>query len=143
MEKLSIFKTEDPEEFNKIIEIRKAVFVKEQNVPEELEIDGLDNEAEHFIMYLGEKPIGCARIRKNKYAKLERIAVLKEYRGKGYGKKLTQYLIDYCKEQNFKKIVIHSQIYVIDFYKKFGFEPVGKVFFEAGIKHRKMVLKLS
>lgn len=131
-------------EIDKAINIRKIVFVKEQKVPYEIEIDGLDPESKHFLAYYNNKPIGCARIRRNKTtAKLERIAILKEYRCKGYGTKLTNFLIEYCKTQDVEKISMHAQIQVIDFYKKFGFKTQGKMFLEANIKHKEMHLDLS
>lgn len=132
------------EELEQTINIRKKVFIKEQNVPFDIEIDGLDKESKHFIAYLNDEPIGCARIRTNKkYAKLERIAIVKEQRGKGFGTKLTNFLIDYCKKQNFDEIILHSQKYVIDFYKKFGFKTRGKTFLEADIEHKEMHLEIS
>ncbi len=139
MDNLVIKKVKSKSDLNKEIKIRNEVFIKEQRVPINLEIDGLDNESEHFLAFLNNKPIGCARIRYNKnYAKLERIAILKIFRKKGFGKKLTQFLIDYCKEKNVSKIYIHSQLYVSDFYKKFDFKTIGNIFFEAGIEHVKM-----
>jgi predicted GNAT family N-acyltransferase len=139
---LVIKKVENQNEFNQIMEIRKKVFVEEQNVDLNIEIDGFDKLAKHFIVILDNIPIGCARIRSNNIAKLERIAIIKEYRGSGYGKILTNYLIDYCKKNNYKEICIHSQIYVSDFYKKHGFIIRGKPFFEAEIKHIEMYMKI-
>ncbi len=143
MDKLKIRKVKNKSELNKTFEIRTTVFIEEQNVLPELELDGLDSEAEHFIVYLNHKPIGCARIRKNKdFVKLERIAIIKEYRCRGFGKKLTNFLVDYCKQNNYNKIKLHSQIYISDFYKKLGFKLVGKKFFEAGIEHIEMWMNI-
>jgi len=142
--KLKIRKVKNKSELDETFEIRKTVFVEEQNVPVELEIDGLDQEAEHFIAYINKKPIGCARIRiKNNFAKLERIAIIGEYRNKGFGKQLTKFLIDYCKQKKFDEIRLHSQIYVSDFYKKLGFKFVGENFFEAGIEHVEMYMEIN
>ena len=143
MKKLEIKKVKNKKEYDETIKIRKTVFVNEQDVPEDLEIDGLDQEAEHFIAYFRNRPVGCARIRTIKgYAKLERIAISTGYRGKGFGKELTNFLIDYCKKRGFSEMHLHSQTYVSDFYKKLGFKPVGKKFFEAGIEHIEMVVRL-
>lgn len=141
--KLKIRKVKNKSKLDKAFEIRTTVFVEEQNVPIELEIDGLDPEAEHFIAYLNGKPIGCARIRiKNNFAKLERIAIIREHRNKGFGKQLTKFLIDYCKQKKLDEIRLHSQIYVSDFYKKLGFKQFGENFFEAGIEHVEMWMKI-
>lgn len=132
------------EELEEAINIRKIVFIKEQKVPLDIEIDGLDSESEHFLAYLDDKPIGCGRVRtNNNYAKLERIAILKEFRGKGFGKELTNFLIDYCKKKNVKRIILHSQSHVVDFYKKFGFKIAGRPFFEANIEHLEMYLNID
>jgi cystathionine beta-lyase len=116
--------------------IRRTVFVTEQHVPEDLEFDGLDNDAIHFIIYYNNTPIGCARLRiYEDTAKLERIAILKKYRGNGYGTRLTEYLIEYCKNKNLYGIFLHSQTYVSNFYENLGFKPKGNTFYEAGLEH--------
>ena len=144
MNNLEIKKVNNKYNLEKVIEIRKNVFIKEQNVPLEIEIDGLDPEAEHFIAYFNDKPIGCARIRSKDHSiKLERIAIIKEYRGKGFGTELTKFLIDYSKQKNFKEIFLHSQTYVSNFYKKLGFVSKRKHFFEAGIEHVEMFMKIN
>ncbi len=139
---LTVKKVETEQELEQVFNIRKRVFIEEQKVPEKIEMDEFDKTSEHFIAFLGKKPIGCARVRTNTFVKLERIAILKEYRRKGYGKKLTEFLINYCKKNKSNEILIHSQKYITDFYKKFGFKTIGKPFDEAGIDHIKMVLKL-
>jgi len=139
---LQIKKVNTKKTLEQVFNIRKKVFIDEQKVPVEIEMDKFDRTSDHFIAYLNKKPVGCARIRYNDFAKLERIAILKEHRNKGYGTQLTKYLIQYCKNKKIKKIVIHSQMYVLGFYKKFGFKTVGEPFDEAGIKHVKMILEL-
>lgn len=143
MEKLNIKQVKNKKEYNKILKIREIVFIKEQNVPKEIEMDEFDKDAKHFIVYLKNKSIGCARIRKiNNYVKLERIAILKEYRGRGFGKDLTNFLINYCKKIGFNEIQLHSQIYISNFYEKLGFKSIGKKFLEADIKHIKMIRRI-
>lgn len=144
MNNLEIKIVKNKDDLAKTIEIRKKVFVEEQNVPVDLEIDGLDPDAEHFIAFLNNKSIGCARIRSEKnIAKLERIAIIKEYRNKGFGRTLTDFLIDYCRNNNYKEIRLHSQTYVSDFYEKLGFIPIGDFFYEAGIEHIEMYMKIN
>ena len=144
MTKLQVKKVDTKKTLKQVFDIRKKVFIEEQKVPAEIEMDEFDETAEHFIAYLDKEPIGCGRIRyNNDFAKLERIAIIKNHRKKGYGTQLTNYLIQYCKEKKIRKIVIHSQRYVLDFYRRFGFKTVGEPFDEAGIKHVKMILELS
>ena len=144
MNNLKIFIVKNKSDFEKTIEIRRQVFIKEQNVPEEIEIDGFDSKSEHFIAYFSNEPIGCARIRAdNNIVKLERIAIIQKHRGKGFGQQLTNFLIDYCKNQDYKEIHLHSQTYIADFYEKLGFIPIGKTFYDAGIEHIEMYMKIN
>ena len=130
------------DEYKEALDIRTAVFVKEQKVPQTIEFDGLDKESVHVLVKLDKKTIGCARIRSiNGKIKLERVAILKEYRNKGFEKRLMQYLISYCEARNATEIVIHAQYYLKRFYEELGFNPRGEAFFEAGIKHIEMYLK--
>lgn len=130
-------------ELNEVFKIREIVFVEGQNCPWECEMDGLDDKAKHVIVKFEGKTIGCARIRflENK-AKLERIALLESYRRRGFGKKIMDYLIKYCKRKRVEEIFLHSQLYVEDFYRKFAFKSRGKIFLEAGIKHIEMYTKV-
>ena len=77
-----------------------------------------------------------------KKAKMERIALLKSYRGKRYGETIMNYLINYSKKRGAKEAVVHSQYHIRKFYKKHGFRERGKTFIDAGIKHIEMYLKL-
>ena len=135
--KIKIAKSKN--ELDNVFKIREIVFIREQKVSENIEKDKFDTTAKHFILYYKNKPIGCARIRLvGGKAKLERIAVLKNYRGKGFGKTIVDYLIKYCKSKKINEIFMNAQHYLKDYYKKFGFMPIGKPFMEAGIKHIKM-----
>jgi predicted GNAT family N-acyltransferase len=105
MKNLKIRLVKNKEELDAVFKIRKTVFVKEQNVPVSLEIEGYEKKSKHVIILLQGKPIGCSRIRTiGKKIKLERIAVLKKYRNKGIGKRLIKYLINYSKKENPEKI---------------------------------------
>ena len=136
---LEIRLIQNEDEYNKILTLRRIVFVREQNVPPKIEFDGLDKESTHIIVKLGKEMIGCARIRSfNGKIKLERIAILKEYRSQGFGKRLIQYLLYYSKQGNAKEIIVHAQYHMKSFYEEFGFKTRGKTFREAGIKHIEM-----
>ena len=140
--KIKLAKTK--KELEQILNIRETVFIKGQKVPKNRELDGLDNSAKHVIVTYKGRAIGCARIRfiHNK-AKLERIALLKEYRGKGFGKQIMEYLIKCCKRKNPKEIVMHAQYYLKNFYDKCGFKKRGRIFIDAGIRHIEMYMTLK
>lgn len=124
-----------------VTNIRELVFRKEQNVPYlEDEILEEELEAKTYLIYLKDKVIGTIRYRYvNDTYKIERFAILKEYRNKGYGKQAFNYFVDTI-AANFNPctITLNSQEPVIEFYKKLGFIPEGEMFLEAGIKHLKM-----
>jgi len=139
-EQLMIREIKNKQELETCFEIRKEVFVKGQNVSMELEIDGEDDKATHILVLLGKEAVGCARIRiiDNK-AKLERIAILDEYRGEGYGKDLVNFLVKFCINKKVDEIYMHAQYYLKTFYSSLGFKERGEIFEEAGIKHIEMV----
>src|SRR3989344_6333288 len=100
MKRLIVRIIKNKKELSHVMAIRKIVFIQEQKVKNSLERDGLDKGAKHVIAIYKNTPIGCARIRfVGKKAKLERIAILKKYRGKGFGKNIVEYLIKYSKNK--------------------------------------------
>ena len=141
---LEIRLAQNNDEYQVILDIRHTIFVKEQNIPIESEYDGLDKDAMHILVKLEEKLIGCARIRIfEKRFKLERIAILKEFRHNGFGTRLMKYLIQFSKESHAIEISIHAQYYLKTFYEELGFKQRGEAFFEVGIKHIEMYLTLN
>ena len=128
------------EELDHAREIRKKVFIMEQNVPEDVEIDQYEDTSKHIIALIDNRFIGTARWRKTENGiKLERFAVLKEKRGLGIGKELVRFIIEQIKTE--PVIYLHAQDHVISFYKKLGFYSVGDHFYEGGISHQKMIWK--
>ena len=119
-----------------ICKIRFEVFVDEQNVPEELEIDGLDDEAKHLLVYSDDEPIGTGRILIDGH--IGRVAVLKKYRGLGIGKSVMQELIKWAQKNNLEKLWLSSQWHAHSFYLDLGFVCEGEIYEEAGIDHIKM-----
>ena len=121
--------------------IREKVFIEEQKVTPQLEWDGRDEEAIHFLAYQDEKVIGCARafVIEN-HMQLGRMAVLKEYRNNGIGSFLIEKAITTAKLNQLSKISISAQCHAIDFYKKFGFEVTSEIYLDAGISHQDMEL---
>lgn len=121
--------------------IRMRVFVSEQGVPAEIELDEDDHHAIHFLATSGGRAIGTARlVMHGSKAKIGRMAVLKNHRRKGVGAALLKRAIAAAKRRGARKVFLHAQVPVIGFYEKMGFRCVGPVFDEAGIAHRKMIL---
>ena len=126
-------------ELEQAFAIRRQVFCVEQNVSEQIEMDEFDEFATHVLAYIDDNPVGTARWRfTEEGAKMERFAVLKEYRGKGVGEALVNHTLDKLKDNDF--IYLNAQESVIKFYEKFGFVAVGNRFYEADIPHKKMIL---
>jgi predicted GNAT family N-acyltransferase len=114
--------------------IRKAVFIREQNVPVELEWDGLDAEATHLIAFSAEnEPVGTARILPNGH--IGRMAVLKPWRHQGVSKMLMEALLELARARRIAKVFLNAQDHAVGFYKRYGFSAQGKAFMDAGIPH--------
>lgn len=125
--------------------IREKVFIEEQKVPRELEMDDKDKIAVHAIVYDIENktfPVATGRIYiDGNECRIGRVAVLKEYRGKGYGDFVVRLLVNKALSSNIEEVTLHAQTQTKDFYKKIGFIESGEVFYEAGISHIKMLMK--
>ena len=131
----------NPKEIPELLEIRRIVFVVGQNCPPEEEYDGFDKSAVHFSAFYGKKIVGTSRYREvGGYHKLERFAVLKEYRGLQIGARLVETMLQFYRRQKNLSFYLNSQEYAIPFYEKFGFHVVGDRFYEADIPHFKMIL---
>ncbi|MGV6808181.1 MAG: GNAT family N-acetyltransferase, partial [bacterium] len=122
--------------------IRHRVFVEEQGVPEDLEIDEHDPEARHWLAY-GESddPVGCIRMLED--GKVGRMAVLAEYRSRGVASSLLRRVIRYARRTELSALYLDAQKGAVSFYEQFDFEPEGDIFLDAGIDHQRMRLKLS
>jgi predicted GNAT family N-acyltransferase len=123
-------------------------FIKEQKVPVEEELDGLDPACIHFLGLYENTPVATARVRyidKDTW-KVERVAVIKEQRSKGFGKEIMENIENEAGKKKVSKLILNSQKNAIDFYKSLGFESLSDEFFyEAGIPHVQMekILKES
>jgi predicted GNAT family N-acyltransferase len=122
------------------LSIRNKVFVEEQQVPLDIEIDENEALCVHFVLYNEENiAVATARLLPNKdVATLQRMAVLKEYREKGYGREVIVAIEQFAKLNNFVEIVLHAQLSAKSFYEKTGYTPFGDEFEEAGIRHISM-----
>lgn len=121
--------------------IRKEVFVKEQGVPPENELDEFEEHSTHIIGYddQNHQPFACARFRPYEDAvKIERVAILKDYRNYGYGHALMTAVEYFAKAQEHQCLVLNAQTQAQGFYEKLGYTPTGDVFLEENIEHIKM-----
>lgn len=128
-------------------DVRHDVFIEEQDVDEEIEMDGRDDEATHFVVYdtADDRPVGTARLRyeDDGSGKAERVAVLREYRGRGVGRLVMEHVESEARENGCPNVHLNAQTAVEGFYERLGYETVGEEFVEAGIPHVEMVKRLS
>lgn len=131
-------------ELRDAFEVRRQVFIQEQGVSENVEYDGHDEEALHMIVKDGGKIVGTARVRfpTTGQAKIERMAILKPFRRKGIGSGIISYLNAVLRNRQIEQVVLHAQYAVTAFYKSCGFEETGSPFWEAGIRHIQMQMRL-
>lgn len=127
------------------LNIRKKVFVEEQNVSLEEELDGKDQKALHVVLYVEEKATATARLLllENKTYVIQRFAVLMKYRRQGLGEKLLSEIIKKVREKNGEYITLNAQDHAIPFYEKSGFEVEGEGFLDANIPHHTMSYKVN
>ena len=116
--------------------IRFAVFVEEQGVPREIELDEMDRDSVHALAFEGEKPVGTARLLPDGH--IGRMAVLKAWRGRGIGGLMLARLIGEARSRGRREVVLSAQVHAVGFYRAYGFVEQGDEYLEAGIPHREM-----
>lgn len=136
MAEISVERTDFDEERDAIYAIRKTVFIIEQSVPEEIEIDEHDPVAHHVLAYVDGRAVGTGRLTPD--GRIGRMAVLAEYRGCGVGRAILDALIDIGSAAGAPRLFLSAQCHAIPFYEKAGFVADGPVYDEAGIDHRRM-----
>jgi len=137
MNDLKIMQISSEADMESAFKIRRLVFCEEQKVDEKEEFDGLDNQCRQYLVKRAENAIATARIRNkdHKLIKIERVAVLKENRGKGIGQELMKWIIRDVKLGGGETLALHSQCHAQSFYEGLGFKKIGNTFEEAGIPH--------
>lgn len=119
--------------------VRAAVFIDEQGVPAEIERDGRDDACRHALATEAGVDVGAARLRPyDGRAKVERVAVLRPWRGLGVGDALMATLETLARADGHAEVILNAQLQVVPFYLRLGYEPTSDVFYEAGIPHRSM-----
>lgn len=125
-------------------QVRNNVFVKEQQVPVEVEIDQYEDNAIHFIAYEDNFPIGAGRLREvDQGGKVERVCVKKEYRSKGIGYMLMEYIEQTAQNHGIQALLLNSQTHAQSFYENCGYKVISTQFFEAGMPHVAMKKSLA
>jgi predicted GNAT family N-acyltransferase len=125
-------------------ELRFEVFVDEQGVPRELELDELDAGATHLVAILDDRVIGTLRLLAHDgVAKIGRVAVRAALRRAGVGARLMQRAEAIAMARGFAEIVLHAQVAVAGFYRRLGYVEEGDLFDEAGIPHIAMRKKVG
>ena len=135
-----------PEERAAVFALRMVVFVEEQNVPPEEELDHYDVTATHFVASTSEgEVIGTARLldKGDGTGKIGRVAVLQSSRGKGIGAAIMKAVEQYAEGAGYRRLVLDAQCYAIPFYEKLGYVAEGEIFLDAGIEHRFMTKVLQ
>lgn len=134
--------------------VRHAVFVEEQGVPEDREVDEYDDHPDtiHFVAYAsggdgrpsGRRAIGAARLRPygDGVGKVERVAVRGAHRGEGVGRRLMAAVERTAAERGFETLALDSQTHAAGFYERLGYGTVGEEFMDAGIPHVSMEREL-
>jgi len=125
-----------------LTDIRRRVFVEEQGVPPEMEVDGLDPDARHVLAFTpAGEAVGCGRLLADGH--IGRMAVLPAFRCRGAGGALLTALVERARARGMRKVFLHAQVTAVPFYAAHGFAPVGPVFLDAGLPHRYMFRYLN
>ena len=121
--------------------IRIEVFVEEQGVPSEEELDELDTSSFHALARINTFPVGTGRLipEGNNYGRIGRMAVRKDFRRFGVGGLVLTYLEEIAVNEGIIQITLDAQEYVKQFYLDHGYQEQGDIFLEVGIPHVTMV----
>lgn len=134
---MTVLRADTADRYEDALSVRFDVFVEEQGVPEDLEVDDHEDESLHFVAYDdGGDPVGAARLREYEpgVGKVERVAVLDSRRGEGWGDDLMDALEDAARER-YDELYLHAQLPAAGFYDRRDYEREGEEFEEAGIPH--------
>ena len=144
MEKLRYKIVESGHELKGAFAVRRKVFVEEQGISQDIQLDSHDDEALQMVVKDGDRVIGTARVLfpAPNVAKIERMAILRPFRRKGIGSGMVSFLNEELKNRQISKAVLHAQHSAVAFYKSCGFVELDTPFYEAGIIHLRMERKL-
>jgi predicted GNAT family N-acyltransferase len=127
---------------NDAFKVRHEVFIVEQGIPEELEIDEFDPTSIHVLAYSNKACIATARLHLNDdgSGQIGRMAILSSFRNQGLGRQIMKMLIEVAISKGLSSLILHAQVSAIPFYEKQGFQAFGARYDEVGIPHRNMIM---
>jgi predicted GNAT family N-acyltransferase len=140
---VELFDIHDTERMAAAFAVRFPVFVEEQRVPAEEEVDDhdrTDGDARHALIRDGDTPVAAGRYYRieETTAQIGRMAVLRDYRGRRIGRQLLDALVDDARRRGFTRVALNAQDHAIAFYAKAGFTPFGETLVECDILHQPM-----
>ncbi len=140
MDGLTVKLVETEEELTGAIGVRMRVFVAEQRIPPEEELDQADATATHAIARFQGQVIGAGRLvlLEDATAQIGRMAVDQPYRRQGVGGQILDFLESEARAQGLRRCMLHAQEYVKNFYAAHGYQEHGEVFLEVDIPHVEM-----
>ncbi|MBC7426200.1 MAG: GNAT family N-acetyltransferase [Bacteroidia bacterium] len=139
---IRVERVNDEAALKEVFKIRQTVFVEEQEVDAAEEYDEFEDSSNHYLAFFNGIPAGTARWRpKGEKIKLERFAVVKEFRNKGVASAIMENILKDVPAD--KTLLLHAQIAAMPLYEKFDFKAFGPEFNEAGIRHFAMSLSTS
>ena len=143
--KLDIRFIQNSKDMLSCLELRRTVFIEEQNVPENEEVDGDDPDCDHILLTVSDIPVGAARLKYyNDFVKVQRVCVLKNYRGQGIGSNIINFIIRHVEKNDIRSSVrLGSQFHALEFYKGLGFIEFGEEYLDAGILHKDMEYQIK
>ncbi|MEK7520115.1 MAG: GNAT family N-acetyltransferase [Patescibacteria group bacterium] len=143
---ITVKNVETVEERHQAYNIREVVFEDEMNIRVVDDFDGKDEEenTHHVLAFFEDRAVGTARWRplQDGTVKVERVAVLPEFRKRGIGEAIMRFAEDTLRMVKFRMVTVNAQDYIKEFYEKLGYEQVGPFFKEAGILHVRMTKNL-
>lgn len=134
-----MLRVEVTDDLDSCFALRRKVFMEEQGVTEAEEFDGKDATAIHVLAHKGDSPAGCARVLPfGTTARIGRVCVLPEYRGKAVGIALIETCHDAARATGATRVILGAQTRALSFYERLGYASYGDVFDDAGIAHLMM-----